>query len=126
MSAEVVYLSEFRQKRDAEKNPVLADSISPEEGYEIAQDVVQMYSAHGSLLKAFLERQKRESSNRKVEELHSALMRQRTMVGGYSTYDLKALLASYQKTPEYYYETYILPVAEEYQYRFDAGSREEA
>ena len=93
MSAEVVYLSEFRQKRDAEKNP---------------------------------ERQKRESSNRKVEELHSALMRQRTMVGGYSTYDLKALLASYQKTPEYYYETYILPVAEEYQYRFDAGSREEA
>lgn len=143
MSARVISLSEFREKRDAADaragrskeqkllthmgfTSELADSISLEEAYAIAQGIVQKYSANGALLKAFLKRQRREPSDEKSEEMHEVLKRQVSTVSQYSTQDLKALFALYKKDPKEYFETYILPAAEEYVRRFEVPSREEA
>jgi|SRR3989344_280634 len=144
LTSQVVSLSIFRAKKNCDKakvgkktgdmkllthagfTPDAADSISLEEGYEIAQSIIGKYSEKGSLLAAFLRRQKRATSETKKQELHEVLLRQRRQIALFSTNDLKALLALYKKNPEFYYETYILPAAEEYTRRFDLESQEEA
>lgn len=116
-------LHDLMPAKDAGRVRELAGSISLHEAYDIARSIVDRFSAKGSLLQAFIERRKRETVANN-EEFHVVILLSRKTVAAYSTDDLRALMALYEKNPSTYYETYVVPAAEEFLYRFQPQAEE--
>jgi len=104
--------------------PELANSITLQESFVIARGIVKKYAVEGSLLRAYLERRKKEPVGVNSEEFHKALASQKGSVSPYKTLDLRAFLVLYSRNPTQFYEIYAICVAEEYLSRFPRVSDE--
>ena len=128
----VTNLAQFRADRAAEKakaaavreepklitfsqtNEEIADSISLNDGYAIAQSIVDTYSPEGALERSFLARRNLEPSAENSKELQGALERRKEIVALLPLKDLKVVLALHSRYPDHYFETDLLPVAERF------------
>ena len=101
----------------------LADTITLQEGLRIAQGIVNKFSSKGALLRAFIERRKRRSMTEN-EEFHVVIMLGKKIAAGCSPDQLKALLVLYSRNQDEFYETYVVPAAEEFLRRFKKNVEE--
>src|SRR5258708_39498845 len=99
-------LRDVMSSKDAIYTREIADTITLQQGRNIAQCIVDKFSAKGSLLAAFIERRKRDSLDQEGEFL-DILTRQKRMVAYWSPDQLKALLVLYSRNPNTHYETYV-------------------